>query len=430
MNREVPSGGDERGHPRASDSADEWIDVTESSTSQAPEESDPMVTFVDDSVVQHALEARRAVELRGTQRSVVIGRGMPVRVNTNIGISSRTPHAQEFEKVKMLATLPYGPDLVMDHTIDHKARNFWKEIVDLFPGPVGSLPQYTAYRPSTGLDPAALLERIEEMLEGGVAFMTLHFTADLDLYEQAAAIRDIPVTSRGGGLAIKSMIASHQKENAFRASYHEIVQLFKKHSAAISVGTTFRPADVNSAMDPVHLAETSRQLDIVRDLKASGVKCLMEGVGHVSLDVIPRYVELIAEGDCPFMPLGPMVTDSAIGFDHVTNAIGGAVMASLGAASVINSVTREEHTGGVPTHDSVIEGLMAARVAAHAANVALFPAAKKVDELTVQQRGRQVSCVVSGGLFGVAPGRQTKGCKRCDFECPIILAPSRKQRIA
>ncbi|MBQ1061976.1 phosphomethylpyrimidine synthase ThiC [Micromonospora aurantiaca] len=371
-----------------------------------------------------AVDRGSAVILRGRKRNVAVGRVVPIKINTNIGISHWTPRAGEQGKIEFLSESAFGPDLVMDHTIDPKEKNFWRDMVETFAGPVGTLPQYTAYSPRHGLLKEPLLERIEEMLEGGVAFMTLHFTSDMDIYEIAAKSRAVPVTSRGGGLAIRTQLKKGQRINAFREGFDDIAKLFLRHEATVSVGTTFRPADIAAGLDEAHRLETARQIEIVRELRSRGVSCLMEGVGHLAMDQIAEYCDLIAEADCPFMPLGPMVTDSSIGFDHVTNAIGGAIMAFLGGASVLNSVTREEHTGGVPTTASVIEGLKAARVAAHAVNLTRFPQIRKLDELTLKQRGAQVSCVVSGGLFGEGVAGGKKGCTRCDFECPIILAPA------
>ncbi len=364
------------------------------------------------------------VLLSGSARTIAVGREVPVKVNTNIGISKETPYELERDKLVRLAGLHYRPDLMMDHTIDRNRRDFWKEIVRTFDGAVGTLPQYTAYRARTGLAVKALLDRIEEMLDGGVAFMTLHFTADADLYEVARKTRPIAVTSRGGGLALRDLLRWPKSENAFRAGMGEIVRLFRKYDAAVSVGTTFRPPDIFSALDEVHLMETERQIEIVRFLRDNGVKVIMEGVGHVPLDRISEYADLIDRAGCPFMPLGPIVTDSAIGFDHVASAIGGAFMAYAGAANVLNSVTSEEHTGGVPTVEAVLDGLKAARVAAHSVNLTKFPLVSQLDRLTIRQRGAQVSCVVSGGLFAATVDDPRRGCTRCSFECPIILAPS------
>jgi phosphomethylpyrimidine synthase len=379
---------------------------------------------VDAADLVAALDQGGAVLLRGRKRNVAVGRVVPIKVNTNIGISHWTPRRGEQGKIEFLGESAFGPDLVMDHTIDPKERDFWRDMVEIFPGPVGTLPQYTAYSPRHGLLKDPLLERIEEMLEGGVAFMTLHFTSDMDIYEIAARSRAVPVTSRGGGLAIRTQLKNGHRTNPFREGFDDIAKLFRRYGATVSVGTTFRPADISSGLDEAHRLETTRQIEIIRELRSRGVSCLMEGVGHLALDQIAEYCDLVAEAGCPFMPLGPMVTDSAIGFDHVTNAIGGAFMAFLGGASVLNSVSREEHTGGVPTTESIIEGLQAARVAAHAVNLTRFPQIRKLDELTVKQRGSQVSCVVSGGLFGQEVAGGKKGCTRCDFECPIILAPA------
>lgn len=368
---------------------------------------------------KHAIAA-----LQGRKKCVAVGRGVTVKVNTNIGVSDKSPLSDEMSKIEILRDLPYGPDIIMDHTIDQNNRNFWKAIVSEFDGPVGALPHYTAYSKKTGIEKSALLDRMEEMLSGGIAFMTLHFTADLDLYEVARASRSIPTTSRGGGLVIRDMIISRRRSNVFRDSIDEIIKIFKNYNATISVGTTFRPAEISTALDEAHRIETLRQIEVIELLKSNGVSVLMEGVGHLPLHKYEEYIGMTSAANCPFMPLGPIVTDSAVGFDHVTNAIGGALMAHLGGAHVLNSVTREEHTGGVPSMNSIIEGLKAVRVAAHAVNVSQFPNIRRFDELLASRRGSHVTCVVSGGLFGFDDSSSAKGCDRCSYECPIILAPS------
>src|SRR5215475_15853944 len=129
--------------------------------------------YVDPSAVEEGVQRGSTLLLRGHANTVAIGRQVPVKVNTNIGISHTTPYEMERAKLDRLAVLGFAPDLIMDHTIDPPQRNFWREIVETFDGPVGTLPQYTSYRPSKGLPVSALVERIEEMLAGGVAFMTL-----------------------------------------------------------------------------------------------------------------------------------------------------------------------------------------------------------------------------------------------------------------
>ncbi|MBR9972112.1 phosphomethylpyrimidine synthase ThiC [Magnetospirillum sulfuroxidans] len=375
-------------------------------------------------LLRNAVEDGSAVLIRGRERSVAVGSSLPVKINTNIGISDKSDPNVEVEKLKLLSSFSFRPDLMMDHTIDREHRDFWKTMVRHFDGPVGTLPHYTIYSPQHGIEKSALIDRITEMLEGGVAFMTLHFTSDPDIYDVARKTRPIPVTSRGGGLVVRDMLRSGRNENVFRAAIADIASVFRKFDATISVGTTYRPPDIFSALDEAHTLETKRQVQIVRELREAGVSVIMEGVGHVQLTDIPRYIAIASKAKCPFMPLGPTTTDSAIGFDHVVNAIGGVTMALAGGAHILNSITREEHTGGVPSLESVVEGLKAAKVAAHSVNVTRFERIKAFDRMTIEQRGKQVSCVVAGGLFNERVDDPRKGCNRCSFECPIVLAPA------
>lgn len=148
----------------------------------------------------------------------------------------------------------------------------------------------------------------------------------------------------------------------------------------------------------------------------------MEGIGHMTLDKIAEYAEMVKTYGVPFMPLGPITTDAAVGEDHISNAIGAAYIAFLGAAHVLNSITREEHTGKVPTQESIIEGLRAARIAEHSVNIAKFPQVLEPDRQVSDKRAGNYTCVVEGGLFSSSAERRfSMGCSRCGSECPLIL---------
>jgi phosphomethylpyrimidine synthase len=149
----------------------------------------------------------------------------------------------------------------------------------------------------------------------------------------------------------------------------------------------------------------------------------MEGMGHAPLHKISEYTKLIKQvHDIPVMPLGPITTDAAVGEDHISSAIGAAFMGYLGGADLINSVTREEHTGGVPTFEAILEGLRAARIAAHSVNITRYPKLDRLEQNTSEVRGENYTCVVEGGLFQQSTRlRFSMGCSRCGDLCPLLF---------
>jgi phosphomethylpyrimidine synthase len=212
-------------------------------------------------------------------------------------------------------------------------------------------------------------------------------------------------------------------EGVISRYFPEVLSILKKYNVLLSVGSVFRPANVVDALDEVHRAEIDLQGVYISEAKRQGVQVIMEGVGHMTLDKIGEYTHIIkSRYGIPMVPLGPITSDAAVGQDHITNAIGGAYMAFIGGADMINSVTREEHTGGVPTLDSVIEGLKAARIAAHSVNITRFPLLDGLDKTTAQKRARNHTCVIEGGLFTESSKmRFSMGCTRCGKECPLLI---------
>jgi phosphomethylpyrimidine synthase len=352
----------------------------------------------------------------------LIGPQMLMKVNTNIGVSNETNFESELKKLRCLSELKYAPDMMMDHTYVPVKRPLWKYMVEEFKGPVGTLPVYSIFDNDKGISKEKLLETIEEMAQGGVSFMTLQLASNISMLEIAKKCRKIPTTSRGGAIVLKDAIINHRDENVYVDNLDEILKLFKKYNMTISVGTTFRPACINEALDMVQLEEIKQQKKYIDIIKASGVSVIMEGIGHISIDMIPQYFSLINKYNTPLMPLGPMTTDASIGFDHITSAIGATVATLNGNVGVINSVTREEHTGNVPSYESVVEGLKTARVVAHSINITRFSKYREIDNAIGDNRANNKSCVIKGGIFEYDTHDEcSSGCGRCRYECPLTL---------
>lgn len=367
------------------------------------------------------LSLMRATLLQGPRASILLGKDYLTKVGTLIGISAKADEYQELQKVEKLSELSWRPDSLMDLSI--LKSGLLTSIMDMFPGPVGTLPHYLVYNPRTGIDGRALLDRIQEVAEAGVAFITIHPTPNRSLYDTAKRVRRLPSTARGGGMVIRDMILNGRACSIFDELYGDILQICSRHHVAISVGAAFRPSSIFEALDDAHVEETIAQERFIRTAKAAGVHVIQEGLGHIRLADLARYTTMIEKNDVPFMPLGPIVTDAAVGFDHVVSAIGATHIGMLGFAQMINSVTREEHTGRVPSERSVLEGLMAARTAAHVINISRFGQLDSLDQTVVDERNATQSCVVAGGIFAHDEIEPTNhGCNRCSFSCPLHLA--------
>jgi phosphomethylpyrimidine synthase len=338
-----------------------------------------------------------------------------------VGVSTKANYEVEVRKIDELSQLSWRPDVLMDLSI--VKTDLLTYLTHTFPGPVGTLPHYLVYNSRTGIDATALIERIHEVVETGVAFITIHPTPNRSLYEVAKRVRPLPSTARGGGMIIRDMLINRREESVFAELYADILGICAKYGVAISIGAAFRPSNIFEALDEAHVEETALQQRFISAAKAAGVQVIQEGLGHIRLSDLPRYVALIEKNNVPFMPLGPMITDAAVGFDHVVSAIGASHLGLLGFAQMINSVTREEHTGRVPSHRSILEGVMTARTASHAINISRFPKVDALDRSVAKTRGENRTCVVAGGIFEHADIEPTKhGCNRCSFSCPLHLA--------
>ncbi|MEC4882773.1 MAG: phosphomethylpyrimidine synthase ThiC [Scytonema sp. PMC 1070.18] len=369
------------------------------------------------------LQKDKGIVLRGKSRSVAVGESLLVKVNTSIGISNFRELNTELYKLELLSSIGYHPDTLMDLSTVHTEKPLYSFAIDIFGGPVGTLPHYLCFNHQQGINSTLLMEEIEKQAEAGVAFMTLHLTPRRYLYEKAKVTRLTPITSRGGGIVIKDMYINNREENILSLHFDEILKIFKKHNITLSIGTTFRPSTTVDALDEVQLEEIKIQGEYISTAQSAGVSVIMEGMGHAPLNKIVEYVKLVKNSyGIPVMPLGPITTDAAVGEDHISSAIGASFMAFLGGADIINSVTREEHTGGIPTVESILEGLKSARIAAHSVNIVRFPSLDRIEHLMAESRAKNYTCVIGGGLFTEsAKQRFSMGCSRCGNVCPLIF---------
>lgn len=355
--------------------------------------------------LEEKISENSIVVLKGRNASVLTGEGLSLKINTSVGLNSQEEFDIEQEKIKAIRDHSVQPDMMMDLSTQRILAPLYDVIAREIGCPVGTIPYYICFNPSLGIDRTELLETIEEQAEAGISFMTLHLTADLRLAELAMT-RKTPIISRGGSLLLRDMKINKRSENIVLDCLDEIINICKKYNVVINVGTTFRPSTLYDALDIVNIQEIKIQKALCKSLINRGIHVQMEGLGHIPFLKIPEYVcQLRKDSYIPFMPLGPIVSDRTHGQDHITAAVGASYIAALGGADTINAVTREEHTGGIPSIHSILEAIDTANTVVTIVNDARFP------QLFDHRAAGYHNCM------GI-PGET--GCSRCGQECPFI----------
>ena len=342
---------------------------------------------------------------------LTIGGDSPIRVNCNIGCNKIEDIQSEISKIEFIQSCNELPDMMMDLSLIELEEPLYNYIKNNLGLPFGVVLSYHRFTKSKGYQWEDIRDAFLQLCYDGVSFVTIHFTADLDLFSRANQIRKIPVTSRGGGMVLYDSRINNRTQNIFRENIDEIANIALKHNVVISLGTTFRPGTILDACDSVHIEETLRQLSICRLLQSKGVKVMVENIGHITLDKIATHSKLLSKFNAPIMPLGPLPTDAAINEDHVANAIGATFAAYIGCAHIINCVTRYEHSKSAITQDAIIEAIRAAKVAAHIADLSRnINKAYLYDAFITNNRIKEHSCLTD-----------SNNCTRCSTVCPLKL---------
>lgn len=357
---------------------------------------------------------------QGRRWSTSVGQDLPVAVNLSVGVAkpSKQAYETEVDKIERILNHARPPDLMMDLSTTRSAGELWPLLVERFGGPVGTVPHYIASEGNRILSPSRLLHHIEQLVQGGIGFLTIHASPTKRLIELASS-RLVPQTSRGGGIIIRSMLEGRRSKSVYRDILPELASLAAEHSVVINFGTAFRSANTTDGFDDVAREELVEHEGLIALAKSAGAAVALEGPGHLRLEEIEEYVRHATRYRVPLMPLGPIPSDAFPGIDHITNAIGAAYMMSKVKGGIINAVTRVEHLGGVPTVAHLLEALDAAHVAAHTATISYRPEARTVDRDYAVARADNQTCVVPSLLSAdeviVAPG-----CSRCGDLCPLL----------
>lgn len=302
---------------------------------------------------------------------MIIGRNFLCKINANIGNSALASDiVKEVEKLRW--AIHWGADTVMDLSTGKEIHRTREWILRNSPVPIGTVPMYQSLEKCSGvvahLSWPIFRDTLIEQAKQGVDYVTVH-AALLNRFVLHTAQRAAGIVSRGGSIIAKWMMI-HQQENFLYTHWDEICDILATYDVAISIGDGLRPGSIADANDFAQLAELEVQGELTRRAWAKGVQVMNEGPGHVPMHLVPENMRKQLEWchEAPFYTLGPLATDIAPGYDHITGAIGGAMIAQRGCA-MLCYVTRKEHLG-LPDKEDVREGVVTYKLAAHAADLA------------------------------------------------------------
>ena len=369
-------------------------------------------------------------------RPAAIGLRMRTKVNVNLGTSRDYPDLKS-EIAKLKISLRYGADAVMDLSTGGDIKTIRKKLLALSPLPLGTVPVYQAAIEAISsrgsivrMTEDDLFAVIEAQAREGVDFMTVHCGLTLKAVERLKKQgRVADIVSRGGAFHLAWMLYNEQ-ENPLYARFDRLLELARKYDFTISLGDGLRPGSVLDASDRPQIEELLTLGELVQQAREAGVQAMVEGPGHVPLDQVAMNMQLQKRlcQEAPFYVLGPLVTDIAPGYDHIVSAIGGALAAAAGA-DFLCYVTPAEHLG-LPTIEDVKEGLIASRIAAHAADIVKgYPGALARDAEISRARKKldwdkqQELCLDPDKFAEIRRRRKsrTKACSMCGEFCAMKI---------
>jgi phosphomethylpyrimidine synthase len=355
-------------------------------------------------------------------------------VNVNIGTSrDRADLEEELSKVRI--AVRYGADAIMDLSTGGDIDAIRRAVLREVRIPVGTVPIYqTGLRMArqsavVDMDEDDIFRGIELHAKDGVDFMTLHCGITLETVQTLrSSDRFTDVVSRGGSFLV-AWILHNGKENPLYEQFDYLLEMARKYEFTISLGDGLRPGSIHDASDAAQLHELTTLGKLVRRARSKGVQTIVEGPGHVPLDQIEWNVRLekaLCDG-APFYVLGPLVTDIAPGYDHITGAIGGALAAYHGA-DFLCYVTPAEHLC-LPNPDDVKEGLMASKIAAHAADLARGRSSSRDDDMAHARKALDWEGMYRAALDpekarayrSRGHNEDTNGCEMCGDVCAIKI---------
>lgn len=346
-------------------------DVTAEMKFVAEREQLPVETIRAEVAAGRMVIPANTVHLKGNLEPMAIGIAAKCKINANIGNSAVTSNlAEELEKLH--TAVHYGADTVMDLSTGKDIDGIRKEIIAKSPVPIGTVPIYQMLEELGGniedMRPQHFLDMVEHQAKQGVDYMTIHVGVLME-HLHMTVNRVTGIVSRGGSLIAKWMMA-HRKQNPLYESFDDLCDIMKQYDVTWSLGDGLRPGSIADASDAAQFAELEVLGRCVTRSLEKGTQCMVEGPGHIPMHQIDMNIKKQIEvcHGAPFYVLGPLVTDIAPGYDHITSAIG-AALAGWSGAAMLCYVTPKEHLG-LPNREDVKQGVIAYKIAAHAADLA------------------------------------------------------------
>lgn len=416
--------------------------MKEASRGRVPEEVDAVAKRegLDPKKLVRLVALGRVVIPRNLARKIEpmgVGELLTTKVNVNLG-TSQNLDSPEAEVEKALAAVEAGADTVMDLSTGGDLDLVRRKVLDAVRVPVGTVPIYQA-AVKKELTSQGMFDSLEGHAKDGVDFVTVHVGVNKNSLERLRQDpRIMGVVSRGGSLTMK-YIAETGEENPYYSEYDYLLEIAKEHELTLSLGDGLRPGCIEDASDRAKFMEFITLGELVKRARAAGVQAMVEGPGHVPADEIQtsvRAMKHLCDG-APLYLLGPLVTDIAPGYDHITAAMGG-VIAGMAGADFLCATTPSEHLD-LPTKEDVIEGTYVTRIAAHAADL-VRPGVKERARAWDLEMAKARANLDWEGQFKAAinPARakqirhrrgvETDTCTMCSELCAIRLAKEAMER--
>lgn len=395
---------------------------------------------VDPSKLARLVALGRVVIPRNLARkieSMGVGELLTTKVNVNLG-TSQALDSPETEVEKALAAVEAGADTVMDLSTGGDLDLVRRKVLEAIGVPVGTVPIYQA-AVKKELTSQGMFDALERHAKDGVDFVTVHVGVNKNSLERLRQDpRIMGVVSRGGSLTMK-YIAETGEENPYYSEYDYLLEMAREHELTLSLGDGLRPGCIEDASDRAKFMEFITLGELVRRARKAGVQAMVEGPGHVPADEIETSVKAMKHlcDGAPLYLLGPLVTDIAPGYDHITAAMGG-VIAGMAGADFLCATTPSEHLD-LPTKEDVIEGTYVTRVAAHAADLVRpgvkerarawdLGMAKARAELDWEGQFKAAINPARAKLIRHRRGVETDTCTMCSELCAIRLAKEAMER--
>jgi len=346
-------------------------DITPEMKFVADRERLPVETIRDEVAIGRMVIPANKIHLQGSLEPMAIGIAAKCKINANIGNSAVTSNIDE-ELEKLHTAVKFGADTVMDLSTGKDIDNIRQEIINSSPVPIGTVPIYQMLEELGGniedMRPQHFLDMVEHQAKQGVDYMTIHCGVLLE-HLHLTVNRVTGIVSRGGSLIAKWMM-THQKQNPLYEHFDDLCDIMRQYDVTWSLGDGLRPGSIADASDKAQFAELDTLGELCTRGWARGTQVMVEGPGHIPMDQIDMNIKKqiqVCHG-APFYVLGPLVTDIAPGYDHITSAIG-AALAGWSGAAMLCYVTPKEHLG-LPNNEDVKQGVIAYKIAAHSADVA------------------------------------------------------------